>query len=377
MSMSARTGAAWLILALAPGLLGEDRVPTIHVTDLYRPHGDPDDHWDLASQFALAHRGAIELKGVLIDYTRAVDVANKGPDGFGDPDVVAVAQMNVLAGCAAPVMIGSPHPMTTPRDAQHNASIGEHSGINGVLGILRSSPRPVVIHITGTGRDIAVAANKEPELFAEKCAGIYLNAGTAVGASRDYNVNLDPAGFAAIFHSPCPVYWAPCVMAHEPGKTRETRGEYSSWYAFRQDAILLHLSDGLQNFFAYMYRDGHEQHRQVEFDRNWLRHLNGSVEQAVIAEHSRRERAMWCTAGFLHATGNTVTAEGDIVPLAQAQNKAVFSFDPVQVDAANGREIKWRPGVADPERFIIHIRDQQHYESAMAKALRSLLSELP
>jgi hypothetical protein len=24
-------------------------VPTLHTTDLFRPHNDPDDHWDLAS----------------------------------------------------------------------------------------------------------------------------------------------------------------------------------------------------------------------------------------------------------------------------------------------------------------------------------------
>ena len=28
-------------------------ITTIHETDLFRPHGDPDDHFDLACQFAL------------------------------------------------------------------------------------------------------------------------------------------------------------------------------------------------------------------------------------------------------------------------------------------------------------------------------------
>lgn len=31
-------------------------VPLIHQTDLFRPHFDPDDHWDLACVFALAAR---------------------------------------------------------------------------------------------------------------------------------------------------------------------------------------------------------------------------------------------------------------------------------------------------------------------------------
>ena len=35
----------------------EAPVPVIHVTDLHRPHVDPDDHWDLACVFALAYAG--------------------------------------------------------------------------------------------------------------------------------------------------------------------------------------------------------------------------------------------------------------------------------------------------------------------------------
>lgn len=41
-------------------------IPVFHETDLFRPHEDPDDHWDLACQFALAKRGLIDLQGVLI-----------------------------------------------------------------------------------------------------------------------------------------------------------------------------------------------------------------------------------------------------------------------------------------------------------------------
>lgn len=43
-------------------------IPVFHETDLFRPHEDPDDHWDLACQFALAKRGLIDFQGVLIDF---------------------------------------------------------------------------------------------------------------------------------------------------------------------------------------------------------------------------------------------------------------------------------------------------------------------
>src|SRR5258705_13876458 len=35
--------------------------PLVHVTDLFRPHDDPDDHWDLATVYALARRGIHEI----------------------------------------------------------------------------------------------------------------------------------------------------------------------------------------------------------------------------------------------------------------------------------------------------------------------------
>lgn len=67
----------------------------LHQTDLFHPHGDPDDHWDLACVYALAFRGDTRLKGVLIDF----------PPGRlpGDPDVMAVGQLNLITGMAVPV----------------------------------------------------------------------------------------------------------------------------------------------------------------------------------------------------------------------------------------------------------------------------------
>ena len=42
--------------------------PIIHQTDLFHPHGDPDDHFDLAAVFALAAQGRLDLRGIVIDY---------------------------------------------------------------------------------------------------------------------------------------------------------------------------------------------------------------------------------------------------------------------------------------------------------------------
>ena len=43
------------------------KVPFIHQTDLFRPHNDPDDHWDLATLYALGATEYLDPIGVLID----------------------------------------------------------------------------------------------------------------------------------------------------------------------------------------------------------------------------------------------------------------------------------------------------------------------
>jgi hypothetical protein len=79
-------------------------VPLIHVTDLYRPHIDPDDHWDLACVYAMAQRGDVDLRAVVIDYPPVE------PKGHA-PDLAAVAQMNRITGLSVPVAVGSSHLM--------------------------------------------------------------------------------------------------------------------------------------------------------------------------------------------------------------------------------------------------------------------------
>jgi len=68
--------------------------PLIHMTDLYHPPCDPDDHWDLATVYALARSGRVRLLGVALDAPLPVDPDADPATAPGDPGVVAVAQMN-------------------------------------------------------------------------------------------------------------------------------------------------------------------------------------------------------------------------------------------------------------------------------------------
>lgn len=340
-------------------------VPVIHVTDLYRPHMDPDDHWDLACVYALASRGEIELEAVLIDYppARAKD---------RNPDVVAVAQMNRITGLAVPVVVGSPRPMRSRDDTQPQASPSEHQGVQMVLEQLRRADRPVIINVTGSSRDVAIAGKKAPDLFAKKCAGIYLNAGMGspdkTPTRVEYNVTLDRPAYAAIFDLPCPVYWMPCFEGTESQGDPPVR-EYATHYRFRQGAILPHLSDRVQNYFAYMFG------RYA--NANWLGYLQQQPEAVVLDTHGAMDRHMWCTGGFLHAAGYTVAPDGSIVPRSKAGTAAVFTFDPIEVTCEESGLTRWSGRPHSENRFVFHVRDRSNYQAAMTKAIKSLLADLP
>jgi hypothetical protein len=368
-ALAAGTVISGAEIAAAIGKSGrplKKNIAMIHATDLCRPHMDPDDHWDLACVFALCHRGDVDLKAVLIDFP---------PAGRHDlnPDVSAVSQMNLITGKAVPVAIGSSVPMRTRNDVQPNATLTDHNGVRMVLDTLKNSTKPVVINTTGSCRDIAIAANKEPTLFARNCAGVYLNAGTGSPnkdrATRlEYNVTLDRSAYAAIFDLPCPVYWMPCFEEIEPQSERHIM-EYGTYYRFRQDAILPYLSDRTQNFFAYMLG------RMV--DHNWLGYLTGAKDQALLDKFGAKCRNMWCTGGFLHAAGYTVTVDGEIVPLDRADNEAVFEFESIQVSCTENGVTTWSHDKAAKDRYIFHVSDTERYQSAMTNAMKTLLMELP
>jgi hypothetical protein len=290
-----------------------------------------------------------------------------------NPDIAAVAQMNRITGLAVPVAVGTPLAIQSRDDAQPQASPTDHQGIDLILGVLRTSERPVVINVIGTCRDIAVAGKKTPELFAQKCAGVYLNAGTgqpkkAADARLEYNVTLDKLAYRAVFDLPCPVYWMPCFETLD-GPDAPRTAEFGTYYRFRQGEILPHLSKRVQNYFAYMFAR--------KTDHSWLRTLDGKPDEAVLADQAAQDRAMWCTAGFFHAAGYTITPDGSTSRRDAGAADAVFSFDPIRLTGTGPDGSDWTPDPNAAGRFIFHVRDTQRYGPAVTQAMKSLLATLP
>jgi hypothetical protein len=247
---------------------------------------------------------------------------------------------------------------------------------------MRETPRPVTIHVIGSCRDVALALRLDPGLFARRCAAIYLDAGSgtpepAKARQLEWNVTLDPASYAALFDAPCPVYWLPCFeVVGAASHDRLHVAEFGSFYRFRQSEILPHLSDRVQNFFMFMYAAGSSGGKPLANERLWLQQLTGPKDAAALAAQGSRDRNVWCTAGFLHAAGLTVTKTGEIVPRDSAR-EPVFVFEPIRVKCAADGVTEWTKDPTSKNRFILRVTDIERYQAAMTAALKSLVTKLP
>lgn len=355
----------------------EPKAALIHATDLFRPHADPDDHFDLATAFSLAAQSRLELLAVMIDHPPA------GLDA--DPDVQAVAQLNRLAGLAVPVLTGCSRRLS-PAEASLPENRADVDGVMTLLRLMRASSRPVLISVVGCCRDVALAGRLEPKLFAAKCAGVYLNAGSGTrertkAARLEYNVSLDPASYADIFNLPCPVYWLPCFEVVPGEGEAMASGEFGTYYRFLQKDVLDHLSPRLQNYFAFMFKQGDadraQQSEAAALRPSWLRTLEGPRDEALLERQGSRFRNMWSTAGFFQMAGLSVTGRGVLVEgPAGPPDHPVYTFDPVRVRCGGDGLTEWSPDPRSRDRFLFHVRDPERYPQAMTAALAALLSTL-
>ena len=338
------------------------KIPIIHQTDLFRPFNDPDDHWDLATIYALFFSEEIELKGVVIDFP---------PEKYKtSPDIMAVNQLNYITKKPTSISIGSKTPYKNWSD---NSSRIDKSASLYIHEILKKSKEPVAFIIVGSCRDVTLAGKLEPSLFKEKCKRIYLNVGTGSNEvpkspNLEYNVKLDIEAYSAMFDFPCPIYWLPCFQDYISSIDEFKVQEFGTYFSFEQGDILNHLSPQLQKYFNYSL--------ELNMKINWLQYLKQGVDQALLKKLGNQQRNMWNTACFFHSIGKTITTDGEIIPIEKANNKAVFTFEPIQVSCDQNGITKWEFDKTSNNRFIFRILDQQNYQKAMTKALKTTLMKL-
>jgi hypothetical protein len=337
--------------------VGHRRVPLVYGTDLFHPHGDPDDHFDLTTVFAMPE---LDVKAILLD---------RGKSQKSRPGRTPVEQMFRLTGRRAPYAIGLGEKLRSPDDKGLNQPAEYQGAIELLFKTLRECPEPVVMVFTGSVRDVCAAFNREPELLREKVSRLYINMGSLLEGQEEWNEIVDPQAYIGLMRSGLPIYWCPCQPA-------ENRGTF---WKFKHEEVLEGVPLGLLNWFVYALQapltSELDPMEALAMDlRPWRRLVMHMV------------RGMWCTGPLIHAAGRTIYRVGDgwvaaaSAPQGGGQPAEVFTFVPAYVEIADveGKaHTRWTEETSTPNMQVFKVTDPMYYEPALKSCLRDLLHHFP
>ena len=353
---------AILVSGLMMGMAAEVNrsVPVIYCTDLFHPHDDPDDHFDLATLYAMPE---LDIKGVVLD---------QGRKQLERPGRIPVSQMNKITGRNVPAAIGLADPLKSPDDQALDQPAQFQGAVELIIQTLRASARPVCIAALGSVRDVVCAFNREPGLFRTNVAMVLAFIGEASdGKFQEYNVGLDPQAFVGLMRSGLPVYWVPCF----DGGLWQNRGHASFWRA-SQRALLEGATPEVIQYFIYALEK--ESAEPLAF-------LSRPVEPERQARLFAGTRNLWCAAVLGVMSGREVVFDGSkwtsVLPqsnraAAVAGRKPLFEFPEVEVLVSDAGAVSCGkvPGSHKVRRF--EVRDSAQYEQGMVEATTALLSSL-
>jgi hypothetical protein len=303
----------------------------LHITDLFNPPGDPDDHFDLLTLLSIPD---LEVAGGVIDHTVA----------RGVPGTATIAKAAALCGRGPiPCAVG----LTRPLDSESDTGIGQpkeaQAAVELILACLERCPdRGMIFTIVGSMRDLAAAYNREPALFHAKVARLMVNAGDSCGevGPQDWNTALDLAGWRRIMASGLPVDWFPC----NPSKGRGRLNHHVSYWSFPQKEILGDCPARVKEFF--------------------------DSEQISTADPVTRH--MWSTVSFLE----TAKLAGCATPEIHAVKS--YEMTPASIELGGDGTAHWslRAKGSPANARILTIADTAAYGADMNRFLRACFAKI-
>jgi len=343
------------------------KIPFIHITDLYHPPQDPDDHFDLATVMALPE---LDLRGVILDTTtRFLQAAPQGFDIFRDPGFVPVMQLSYLLGQPIPIAVGPSEPLNHEGDTGRDRMPAEQSGIELLLNILRASTEPVVISMVGSARVVAAAFYREPELMRTRTRALLLNAGATAKTKTEWNVNLDLIAYKAVWNSGLPIHWYPC--ATERGAFDEEH-EYGTHWKASHESLLHDLSPALRAWFCYSFTGN----GRGDIIRALREEGKGAAWEHVLSA----KRNLWSTASLVMAAGRRLaqTPEGwrFVAVSGSSLSGWPMFLDPITAAVRDDGQVDWHSTVDATSYRIFRRQSGRQYGVAMAEALHALLQSL-
>ncbi|MCX7598557.1 MAG: nucleoside hydrolase [Armatimonadetes bacterium] len=368
---------AMLTAAVAPAA-GQPvgAVPVIYSSDLHHPPNDPDDHFDLATLFALPE---LDIRAVILDCGRRQ---------LAQPGEIPLRQMMAITGRRVPWAIGLADPLKAPNDDGRDQPAEFQRGLGLILSVLRAADRPVTIITVGSLRDVAAAFNRDPQLLREKVGRIYVNAGNAAGPQDEYNVTLDPHAFRCVMESGLPIWYCPCFGEGGPSGSacEDPRGGYGTCWTLPQERVFERIRRPLLAYFLFALRPmpAPKQPEAPVHQPAWVDNIDPEWRAQTWAHY----RCMWSTASFFHSAGRRIyrVAEDDYQALSAAQARSrrigasaivkAFHFEPVRTvfDEAGALTVHDAP-VGSPTK-IFRAPNRALYSTAMRSVLAHLLGKL-
>ncbi|NIP27374.1 MAG: hypothetical protein GWN67_14185 [Phycisphaerae bacterium] len=337
----------------------DKRVPVIYCTDLFHPHDDPDDHFDIACLYAIQE---IDIKAVILD---------QGQKQTKKPGSIPVSQLNYIAGRNIPYAIGLSDRLKTASDKGLWQAKEYQYGVELILSILKESKEPVTIISVGSLRDIAAGCNRSPDLFKSKVDRLFIFIGEASKKGHiEYNVGLDKNAYIRIMNSGLPVYWIPCF----DGGSWQNNGRASYWRASHKD-LLEHASDKVMNYFIYALLKKNEKDPVQYLDKQ----INGGDRNKVLLMN----RNLWCSAIFPYIAGRRfIRKESEFIsiPVNDSYNKEQeirpFKFDEVSVFVDKQANVLYEDTKRAGKIMQFHVLKADIYAEVMTSVTAQLLHQL-
>lgn len=303
-------------------------MPVLHITDLFNPPGDPDDHFDLLTLLSQD----LPVAGVIIDYTVE----------HGVPGLPTVAKAAELFGRKPiPCMSGLVRPLESELDTCTGQPEESQAAVEFILSSLNACPDgSMIFTIVGSLRDVAAAYNRNPELFHAKTRRIMANIGDSRGeiGPKDWNTALDLAAWKRIMTSGLPIDWFPC----NPSKGRGAPNGHTTWWGFPQDEFLSGCPAEIREFF----------------------------DEEGISSKDNAWRHMWSTASIWEAA--RLEGASDVAPATS------FEMRPAAIRIADDGTAVWSlcgAGQSSNVR-IFTITDTEAYQPEVRRFLAECLAKV-
>ena len=347
-------------------------VPVIDCTDLYHPHQDVGDNFDIIAPYAMPE---IDLRAVILDVTDRfrqafADHPNpnfRDPTGPRDPGFIPVLQLNYLFGRGVPCGVTPFQAMRSPGDKMLDAPPFQQQGVELLLGTLRESREKVEVLLFGSARAAAVAYNREPDLLRAKVGRVHLCAGASSPDFLEWNVMLDQHAFVCLLLSDLLVAIYPCATKDGPF----AYGPHNCFWRLPDLKFIARMDPRLQAYLAFAFT------RSTRMD--FLRAVEQAPPAQVLKTFVDRPHNVWETCVWAQVSGRRIVRRADGGCRLIAASEAL-SGDKVLPNELRPCRVKVRDDgmfsfeLTDrPTNFLIYDRgDPYENEKALREALPAL-----